>query len=176
MAKKIKVCVYNDENVLLSALKVIRHKDISIHNVFTPYPIHGLDDIIGLKRSRLPIVAFIIGALGAFGAMGFQIWVLAINWTINIGGKPGLAIPSFVPVAFEIMVLTGSLSMVAAFFLRNKLFPKLKVDNIIDPRATNDHYIVTIDSECCSDFNSTELDNILKETGAIEIKDKEVLE
>ncbi|MDH4127226.1 MAG: DUF3341 domain-containing protein [Spirochaetota bacterium] len=176
MAKKVKIGFYNDEGVLLSALKVLRHKDIKIHNVFTPYPVHGLDDIIGLKKSRLPIVAFIVGALGAFGAMGFQIWSLALDWTINIGGKPGLAIPSFVPITFEIMVLSGSLSMVAVFFLRNRLFPKLKVDNIIDPRATNDHYVVSIDPECCSDFNSNELENILKETGAIEIQDKEVIE
>ena len=170
MGKKYLVGIFNNEDSLITAIKNSHEKNYHIEEAYSPYPIHGLDDVIGNRRSRLPIVAFIVGAFGATFAMSFQIWTLTTDWAINVGGKPGMAIPSFVPITFELMVLTGALSMVAAFLFRNRLFPRIKMD-VIDTRVTNDMFALVISDE---EHSLTDIEKLLKESGAVEVNEKEV--
>lgn len=129
---------------LKEAIKSLRKDDIKINDVFTPFPVHGLDDMIGLKKSRIPTVGFIFGAIGAIGAFIFQAWIFTIDYPVNIGGKPQLSVPSFIPVIFEITVLFAAIAMVAAFLIKSRLGIGA-VNKIYDKRITDDHFVVLLE-------------------------------
>ena len=115
---------FDDEVPLLKAVKELKSNNIEIIDVFSPFPVHGMDKALEFKQTRIPTIGFIFGALGAIVGFGFQAWVFTTSYPLNIGGKPLLAVPSFIPVTFEITILFAALSMVAALFIRSKLKPK----------------------------------------------------
>ncbi|GMT48610.1 MAG: membrane protein [bacterium] len=170
--KKLILGVYDNEKILMKAIKSIRDNKIKLRDVFTPYPVHGLDDVMGIKPSRLPVVAFVMGAIGAASALYFQYWTVGVSWKLNIGGKPPFALPSFIIITFETMILLAALSMVGAFLLRSKLFPTFNTD-MIHPRATNDQFIIAIDPQN-NDVEEDKIKTMLKENGASDVQDKEV--
>ncbi len=170
--KKLILGVYDNEKTLMRAIKSIRGNEVKLRDVFTPYPVHGLDDVMGIKPSRLPIVSFIAGAIGAASALYFQYWTVGVSWKLNIGGKPPFALPSFIIITFETMVLSAALIMVGAFFLRSKLFPTFNTD-VIHPGATNDQFIIAIDPQN-NDVEEDKIKTMLKDNGASDVQDKEV--
>src|SRR5688572_18589806 len=91
--KNFLVGVFNDEDVLLSAVSKIRSSGVKIHEVYSPFPVHGLDDALGYKRSRLPIAAFLFGMTGTSLALLMQIWMLGYDWPMIIGGKNYASLP-----------------------------------------------------------------------------------
>jgi hypothetical protein len=111
-----------EQNVLAATIQA-RDLGYRIVDVYTPYPVHGLDQAMGLRRSRLGWLCFLFGFVGVAGAFWFQFWTMAWNWPVNVGGKPWNALPAFVPVAFEVMVLCAGLGVVAALMLRSGLIP-----------------------------------------------------
>lgn len=163
---------YLDEEKLLRGLKQVKAKGFKIADVLSPFPVHGIDKVLGLRRSRLTRVAFIGGAVGAIVGFGFQAWVFTQAYPINFGGKPFFAAPSFIPVAFETTVLFAAFSMVFAFLIVSKLLPGN--DPVIhDERVTDDHFLVIID--VADDSSADEIKNIekaLQEAGAEGIKYK----
>ena len=112
---------FEDEENLLRATKDLREKKISIQDVLTPFPVHGLDHVLGYKRSNIPTVGFISGAIGAAVGFGFQAWAFIVDYPLFIGGKPHFAIPSFIPITFELTVLFAAFGMVFAFLIKSKL-------------------------------------------------------
>ena len=109
MSKKVIYGIFDDEEVLLNSVKEVRSKDISIKEVYSPFPIHGLDHALGLERTRLAIAAFIYGAIGCALAIWMTYYIMILDWPQNIGGKPSFAyylnMPAFVPIIFEMTVL-----------------------------------------------------------------------
>ncbi len=168
--KNFIVGIFDDESVLLSAVKKVRGSDVKIHECYTPYPVHGLDDELGYKRSRISIAAFMFGITGTCLAFLMMIYMMGIDWPMIIGGKDYIAIPSFVPVGFEVTVLLAALGMVATFFVISNLKPYGK-PRIYDIRSTDDKHVMAID--LAKNKKSTdELSSILKESGAVEINEK----
>ena len=115
--KNYLIGVYDDDEVMLSAIPEIRAKGAKILEAFTPFPIHGIDPALGIKRSRLPQAAFMFGATGTTCALCLQVLTLGFDWPMNIGGKAYIPFPSFIPVLFELTVLCASLGMVGTFLL-----------------------------------------------------------
>jgi len=111
------------EEDIVTATREARKRGLHIVDVYTPYAVHGLDEAMGLGPSRLSWACFFFGLLGVTLAFVFQFWTTAVDWPLNVGGKPWNSLPAFVPVAFELMVLLGGLGLVFTFFLRCKLFP-----------------------------------------------------
>lgn len=159
---------FTDELDLLDAVKELQEKGIKIADVRTPFPVHGLDTALNIPRSRLPKIAFIGGAIGGTLGMLFQIWVFTVGWPLNIGGKPQLAIPSFIPVAFELTVLFAAFAMGIAFLLRSNLGPG-QIPDILDEDVTNDHFQVIL-SEKNNQVTEPELIEALKAAGALDVK------
>lgn len=173
MNKKFVLGIYNDEDVLLNAIENVRAAGTKIHDVFSPYPIHGIDDVLGIKRSRLPIVAFFGGITGMSFALWMQIWMLGFDWPMIIGGKPHIALPSFIPVTFELTVLFSAFSMVIAFFIVQRLKPSFRV-NVFDKRSTDDKFVMAIEvKEGVTDLSA--LNKLLRSNGAVEVNEKEVV-
>lgn len=154
---------YNDEEDLLKGLKQIKSKGVEVADVLSPFPVHGLDKALGMKRSRLTRVAFTGGAIGAMIGFGFQAWVFTQAYPLNFGGKPFLAVPSFIPVTFEMAVLFAAFSMVFAFLIHNKLGPGAAAI-IHDERITDDRFLLVV--KVADDENTHTIEEVLNEAGA----------
>jgi len=159
--------VFDDEEELVHATEELVSAKIEIFDIYTPFPVHGLDDLLNIKRSRLPIITFIAGVIGLVVSIGFQVWTSAFSWPINVGGKPMFSIPAFVPVSFEVTVLFGALITVGFFFLRSCLYPS-KVAVLFHPRQTDDKFILAL--ECSgAKFDEEKLGEKLRVLGASEV-------
>lgn len=146
LGKNFLLGFFDDEEHLVNASKELNEKKIPIFDVYSPFPIHGLDDLLKIKRSRLPIVCFFAGLVGLGVAFWFQIWSSKVSWPLNVGGKPFNSFTAFIPVAFEITVLFGALITVAAFFFRSRLFPG-KAGDIPDIKVTEDNFVLAVELE-----------------------------
>jgi len=166
MKKDFVIATFECDEKLLHTTEKVISKNIDIYDIYTPFPVHGLDEAMGIKRSVLPYVTFAAGLTGLLIAMGFQVWTSAIDWPNIIGGKPFLSIPAFIPITFEITILLGAHTTVAAFLLMNKLYPG-KQAVIIDPGQTDDKFIMAIEKD---KTNVEDVTALLKENGAIEVR------
>lgn len=164
------VGVFNDEDVLLHGVEHIREKGVRIEEVYTPFPVHGLDEALGYKRSRLPIAAFLFGMTGTLLALTMQIWMLGFDWPMIIGGKNFASLPPFVPVTFELTVLLAAFGMVGTFMIVSDLKP-YKWPRQFDIRSTNDKHVMAIDL-ASNKLSKDEIARILKENGAEEVNEK----
>lgn len=164
---KFLVGIFDDEDVLIPAVKKIREKGVKIHEVYTPYPVHDLDVYLGYKRSRLSKAAFMFGITGTFLAILMQTFMLGFSWPMIIGGKDYVAYPDFVPVTFEATVLLAALGMVATFLISNNLGPG-KQAKMFDPRSTDDKFVMAIELDANTNFTQEELEKILEENGVSE--------
>ena len=164
------VGVFDDEETCLTAAEEIHHKGINIYEIFSPFPIHGIDDVLGYKRTRLTIAAFCFGILGLSCAVFMQSWMYGIDWQVNVGGKPRFPWPSFVPVSFELTVLITALGMMASFFAVNKLYPG-KTARIAHIRATNDRFVITLKPK---DVKGTDVSGIMMHHGALEVYEQDL--
>ncbi len=160
---------FEDPDVLMHGIDKLQQNNVKIYDVFTPFPIHGIENKLGIKRSRLPIAAFLFGITGTITAFTMIYYMLVQDWPMNIGGKPAFAFPDFIPVMFELTVLFCAFGMVFTFFYANHLFPG-SAPRVMDLRATDDRFVIAIDAKT-NDINS--VDAILKEAGAVEIKHNE---
>jgi hypothetical protein len=137
---------FGDEKPLLQAVKKLLENKEIILDVRSPFPVHGLDKLLSIRRSRIPVGGFVFGALGAILAFSFMAWVFTVSYPLIIGGKPNFSVPTFIPITFECTVLFSGLSMVAALLVRSKLKPDLKFEPVND-NITDDTFIILIDSE-----------------------------
>jgi hypothetical protein len=170
--KRFALGIFDDEDVLLHAIDNVRGAGVKIYDVFSPYPVHGIDDALGIERSRLPIAAFFYGMCGLAFALWLQIYTLGFDWPMIIGGKPQIALPAFIPVTFELTVFFTCHGMVITFYTISKLYPRFKTP-MLDVRSTDDKFVVAIEL----DENSSQLPKLtqlLRENGASEVNQKEM--
>jgi hypothetical protein len=163
--------VYDDEDVLLDAISKVRGSGVKIHEVYSPFPVHGIDDVLGYKRSRLPIAAFLFGLLGTTLALTMQYYMMKIDWPMIIGGKDHASFPAFVPVTFELTVLLAAFGMVGVFMIASNLKPWGQ-PRIFDIRITDDKHVMAIDLAVNSSLGESTLSDVLKNSGASEINFK----
>ncbi len=165
--------IYDDEELLLKGIKEIRAKGIQIKEVYTPFPVHGLDPVLGVPRTRLAICAFIYGMAGVSMGALMMWYMMIVDWPMDVGGKPNFTfienVPAFVPILFECGVFCAAHLMVLTFFLRSWLLPGVTAKNP-DPRTTDDMFLMEIEIDNSMDIN--EAVSIIKETGAIEVNEK----
>ena len=162
--------IYSDEDVLLDAVANVRGKGVRIEEVFSPFPVHGLDEALGYRRSRLPIAAFLFGITGTTLALFTQVWMLGFDWPMIIGGKNFASLPPFVPVTFEFTVLLSAFGMVGTFFIASDMKP-YKWPRQFDIRSTDDKLIMAVDLGA-NKISKGEISSILKEAGAEEVNEK----
>ena len=143
MNRRLLVGYFVDEADILHAAKAAREGGYEIRDVYTPYAVHGLDAAVGQKPSRLPWICLSLGLLGAIAKLWFQIWTSATNWPVNVGGKPYVSFPAFVPVTFEIMVLFAGIGTVITFIIISRLRPGKKPMVKYD-RVTNDRFALVL--------------------------------
>jgi hypothetical protein len=163
--KKFVVGLFNDEEVLFPAVKKVRSAGYKIHDVYTPFPIHGLDHAMGLRETSLHTAGFIYGITGTTTALGSISWIFTSDWPLNIGGKPHFALPAWIPIIFELTVLFSAVGMVLTFCYLCQLSPFVK-KHVFHPRATDDLFVMVI--EATAKTNVDDLKGFLSSAGALE--------
>lgn len=143
MNRRLLVASFTTEHDIVGATTAAREKGYSIVDVYTPFAVHGLDEAMKLRATRLPWICFGLGLTGAAAKFWFQMWTSATNWPLNVGGKPLQSVPAFVPVTFEIMVLFAGVGTVLAFLTISKLRPGKKPRVLYD-RASNDRFVLVL--------------------------------
>ena len=140
--------LYDDDDTLLSAVKKIRSEKHNIEEVYTPFPVHGLDKALGLEDTRIAIMAFIYGCIGFVVSIAMMNFIMIEDWPQNIGGKPSFSylenMPAFVPIMFELTVFFAAHLMVITFYMRSKLWPFKKAENP-NPLTTDDKFLVELE-------------------------------
>src|SRR5215831_20193076 len=143
MLRSYIVATFRDETSLLKAVVPVRRQGFRLYDVYAPYPIHGLDEAMGIKRTRLPFVTLGAGLSGLMTALILQFYTNIIDWPLDVGGKPDNSTLAFVPISFELTVLFAGLTTVAAFFLRARLFPGNR-ECLAAPGITNDTFALVL--------------------------------
>ena len=168
MSSKIVNAVYDDDDTLLHAVKDVKKAEYRIEEVFTPFPVHGLDHAMGLASTRLAITAFMYGILGFSIAITMINYIMIVEWPINIGVKTSFSFmenqPAFFPVIFELTIFFAAHLMVITFYLRSRLWPFKKAENPL-PETTDDKFLMQV----ALSGDEKVLINLLKKTGAIEL-------
>lgn len=176
MSKKVFHIMFDDEEKLMHDAEKLVAKGIRVKDVYSPFPIHGLDPIIGVKRTRLAIASFMYASTGTALALLGMWYFMISDWPMNIGGKPSFSLienlPAFIPVTFEFSVLCGAHGMAITYLLRNGTLPGMPANNP-DPRTTDDKFVMEITSDQNSQFSSEEIENMVRETEMIELSIKD---
>ena len=136
--------IYSDEEVLLSAVRKAKSKHMEIMDVFSPFPVHGMDQALGLEESRLHQAGFVYGAIGTLTAFLGMTWIMTSDWPIIFGGKPYWPVPSYIPIVFETTVLFASWGMTITFYTICGLWPGVKNPQL-DFRTTDDKFCLAFD-------------------------------
>jgi hypothetical protein len=169
MASKVIHAIYNDDDLLLQAVKQVREARYHIGEIYTPMPVHGLDKAMGLAPTRLAITSFLYGVVGFVVAIAMMNFMMIEDWPQDIGGKPSFSflenLPAFVPIIFELTVFFAAHLMVITFYMRSKLWPFKQAENP-DVRTTDDMFLMEVD---VANHNVDELTKFLYDTGAAEI-------
>lgn len=157
---------FKKEEEVLAAAREARETGLDIYDVYTPYPVHGMDQAVGLRRSRLTVIAFVAGALGLAFGLGLQVWTSAYDWPLNVGGKPFNSFPLFIPVTFELTVLFSGLIAIGVLLARNRLwlFSKRRVFD----RVTDDRFVVVL-RQADASFDVTKAMNLFAKHGAFKV-------
>jgi len=170
MSKKKIYGIFDEEDVMMKAIKSFKDKGIKVKDVISPYPVHGMDDALGLSRTRISICCFLYGLTGCCLAVTMMWYMNIFDWPMDIGGKPSFNLfknfPAFVPVTFESTVLCAAHGMVITFYLRSKLLPGVEPP-IYHSRQADDYFVMTIETD---ESKSGSIENYYKQFGAIEIK------
>ena len=152
----------------LAAVRRIRAQGFRIYDVHTPYPVHGLDEAMGLRRSRIPVVALLAGAAGLAFALALQFYCAVFDWPLNVGGKPPNSTLAFVPIAFELTVLCAGLASAGAFLFTSRLFPGAQA--LLFAEGTTEDAFTVVLRRRDTTFDAGEARRLLVESGAYSVK------
>jgi len=169
MAKRI-YGIFDDDEVLLKAIPELQAQGVVCKDVQSPFPIHGIEPLLNIPRTRISITAFLYGITGTSFALWMTWYMMIYDWPINIGGKPNfmlyMNLPAFIPVTFELTVFCAAHGMALTFLLRSKILPGVTAP-IPHPRVTDDRFVLHVDVKDETEFS--EVAAKLKSAGASDV-------
>lgn len=170
MDNKMLLGVYDNPDSTYAVTKQLIHEGYDVHDVYSPFAIHGLDRVMNVRRTRLSIAAFIFGMLGVASALTLMMYASVFDWPNNIGGKPNMHIPTYIPITFELGILFTAFGMVGCFFIVNRMFWGRNTD-VMDIRVTDDRFVVAVNIHP-SKTNVQALQQVLVSNGALEVRER----
>ncbi len=139
---------FTGHDELLSAARRAHDAGYRQMDAYTPFPVEGLYEALGMKSSRIPLIVLIGGIVGAIGGYFMEWYAMAVYYPINVGGRPFNSWPAYIPITFELLVLCGALSAIVGMFILNRLphpyHPVFNAPNFA--RATTDRFFLCIES------------------------------
>lgn len=170
--RKYLVGMFDDDDTLLEAVDAANNSGHEIAEVYSPFPVTGLNEKIGIVQTKIPTAGFIFGLTGLISAFSLMAFASSINYPTNFGGKPYFSFPAWIPIMFELTVLFAGVGMVTSFYYLCNLYPG-KQPKLIDPRLTDHMFAITIDITE-DDSKVSEYTETLKKGGAVEVFEKEI--
>ena len=165
------IAEYASPAVLYRACEAVRDAGYERWDAHTPFPVHGLERAMGLKRSKLPWIVFVLAMGGALGGFLLQTWVHSLEYPSVISGKPLFAWPAYIPVTFELAVLGGALGAVFGMFALNRLprhhHPVFASRGF--ERASDDRFFISIEAQDPR-FDPTATPELLRQSGAARLE------
>jgi hypothetical protein len=136
----------NNERILTAARSAYEHGFRKM-DAFTPFPVDGLSEMLGQKKSFVPLIVLICGITGGLGGYFMEWYAMAVSYPINVGGRPLNSWPMFIPITFELTILSGALAAIVGMLALNKLpEPHHPVFNAPDfDRASTDKFFLCIE-------------------------------
>ena len=168
--KEVIYGIYNDEEILLRAVRKAKADHLEIMDVFTPFPVHGLDQAMGLEESRLHHAGFVYGLIGCLTGFLGMTWIFTSDWPIIFGGKPYWPVPSFIPITFEMTVLFAAWGMTITFYTICGLWPGVSNPQL-DLRTTDDKFCIAFDQGAIS---VAQAQSFFHDTGSEEVNTKTI--
>ncbi len=144
---RVHMLVFDEPEATLGAVRRLRGEGFDVADVHSPFPLHGAEEALSLRPTRIALATLLGGLAGGLGKLLFQGWVHVVDWPMNIGGKPDTALPALVPVTFELTVLVAAFATLGTLFLRRRLFPRLvpaPAPRQPHPRVTDDRFAVLV--------------------------------
>jgi hypothetical protein len=165
---------FEDQNSIVAAARKIHAAGFRKVNAYSPFPVEELSHAIGFHKDRVNACTFLGGLLGVLGGMGLQVWASSIEYPINVGGRPLISLPAFVPITYECMILLAAFGAVIGMLALNGLpQPYHPVFNVPGfKRATTDRFFLCIEA-ADPKFNHAETKALLAGLGAKEVSDVE---
>lgn len=136
--------VYPDEHTVVKGCEALQKARQPIYEIYTPCPVPELEEVMHVRYTRIPTAGFIIGVVVGVSVLGLLSWMMGISYPLNIGGKPYVPLPSFVPPLFESIVLTTAYGMGIIMFVVSVLKP-WGSKHPVDPRISDDAFVVLVD-------------------------------
>jgi hypothetical protein len=139
---------FDDVDSVVVAARKVRDAGFRLWDVHSPFPIHGIDDAMGIRPTILPWLVLAGGVAGLVGGLLLQVWTMGIDYPYFVSGKPFVSLPAFIPVIFETTIAGAAFTAVFGMLLLNKLplhyNPLLKNERF--RRVTNDRFFIVIDA------------------------------
>jgi hypothetical protein len=171
MIRTFKIGVFDDEGKFISTIRSLQEEKLQIFDVFTPYPVHEVFHLLK-RKSKLPTVAYFLGLFAIFATLAFLYYTSVIDWPLVFGGKPFNSFPSFIVVTIVVTIFSVTIGSLVLFSARSKLFPG-RDNTIFDLRATDDKFVIVVDTNSQDRASDGKVGVIMKDQGAIEVLDKE---
>ena len=142
------VAEFEDVEPLVAAARKVRDAGYRRVDAYSPFPIEGLAEILAKVDVKVPFTMLAGGFIGFLGGFGFLVWSTAVDYPLNIGGRPLVAWPSFIPISYELTILTACLLGIGAMIFFNGLpmpyHPVFNAPNF--DRATTDRFFLGIEA------------------------------
>ncbi len=165
---------FDDPNAVVAAARRTSEAGYKKINAYSPYPIEELSEAIGYRRNYVALTVFVCGLLGALGGFALEYWTSAIDYPLNVGGRPLLSLPSFIPIIFECTVLVASFGAFIGMLTMNRLpEPYHPVFNVPGfSRASQDRFFICVEADDPK-FSLVKTRNFLESLGAKEVTNVE---
>lgn len=170
MSRRVLIASFGSEDDILGATRAVRAAGLHVIDAYTPYPVHGLPEVMGLRRSRLPVLCFVAAVIGAGLKLWFEYWTATVDWPVNVGGKPWNSLPAFIPVTFEVMVLFAGLGTVAAFLVIARLRPGRRLA-LAAPGITDDRFVLALEEREAT-FDAGQVAALLRPHRALTVEER----
>ena len=162
---------YQTPGELIAAAAKVRDAGYTKWDCYSPFPVHGLDPAMGIKRTILPWIVFIIGLGGLGGGLLLQWWTNASYWPWIVSGKPFFSIPANIPITFETTILASVFASFFGMWGLNKLpqhwHPFFKKDRF--RKVTDDGFFIGVEAEDAK-FQRGKTQALLEQAGAVAIE------
>ncbi len=162
--------IYDDEEILMQAIPKLQAQGVVCKDLQSPFPVHGIDSLLNVPRTRISITAFLYGISGTSFALWMAWYMMIHDWPINIGGKPNfmlyMNLPAFIPITFELTVFCAAHGMALTFLLRSKILPGVTAP-IPHPRITDDKFVLHVDVK--DESKTGEVGELIKSSGASDV-------
>jgi len=171
MTRVFKIGIFESEDKFISAVSALQENGITVHDVFTPYPVHEIFHMLK-RKSRLPTAAYFFGLAGIVATLAFLYYTSVIDWPLVYGGKPFNSFPSFIVITVVVTILTVTIASLALFSARSKLFPG-RDNTVFDHRATDDKFVIVVETGPQDTRETEKTERVMIENGASEVLAKE---